>query len=403
MKKITRQEFIKSSLILGVSLPFISSFLVSCEDEQGVVLPKFETNFSGKVIVIGAGASGLCAGYLLQRHNIDFEIIEASSTFGGRVKRATGFADFPIDLGAEWIHASPSILADIVDDPTKNSNIEFITYNPQEISAWNNGKLREHNYASNFYSEYKFKNTTWFGFFERYIVSEFVDKITYNQPIVEIDYSANKVLVRSIDNTVYEADKVLVTVPIKILQGRTINFIPEMPVIKQDAINSISMGDGIKVFIEFKKRFYPDILAIGRLIETLSSSDKVFYDVAFRKDSNKNIFGLFAVQEKASPYTDLNSDQEIVDKILVELDEIYDGKASANYIKHLVQNWSKEPYIKGSYSANGDGLTIDTIKQPLNNRVYFAGEALANNGSATVHGACEDGFQAIKLILTSNT
>ena len=38
------------------------------------------------------------------------------------------------------------------------------------ISVWKDGKLRKRNIASHFYSEYKFKSTTWYGFFEQHIV-----------------------------------------------------------------------------------------------------------------------------------------------------------------------------------------------------------------------------------------
>ena len=57
-----------------------------------------------KIIVIGAGAAGLTAGHLLEQRGIEFEILEAAPIYGGRVRKLEGFADFPIDLGAEWIH-----------------------------------------------------------------------------------------------------------------------------------------------------------------------------------------------------------------------------------------------------------------------------------------------------------
>ena len=67
-------------------------------------------NFEGKVIIIGAGASGLAAAKILQRNNIDYLILEASNRYGGRLKENKTLADFPIDLGAEWIHHLPAVL-----------------------------------------------------------------------------------------------------------------------------------------------------------------------------------------------------------------------------------------------------------------------------------------------------
>ncbi|MEL6180236.1 MAG: NAD(P)-binding protein [Myxococcota bacterium] len=122
----------------------------------------FEVNFRGSVLVIGAGSAGLGAGYLLSRYGIDYQVLEASSRFGGRVMRADGFADFPLDLGAEWIHDDPSILAALVDNPNIGGSIEVIAYSPESISSWRGGRLRRHNWARNFVpQEYKFKRTTW--------------------------------------------------------------------------------------------------------------------------------------------------------------------------------------------------------------------------------------------------
>ncbi len=251
---MTREAFIKNSLALGIGLPFLSTLFTSCEGET-LAVPEFQTDFSGKVIIVGAGAAGMAAAYLLQRYGIDFQIIEASSDFGGRVKRADDFADFPIDLGAEWIHASPSVLAEIIDNPDVSASIDFVTYNPQTFRISDDGTLTQQNFASNFYSEIKLKDTTWYGFFEQYIVPSFRDKLILNTPIMSIDYTAEKVQLTAQNGAVFEADKVLLTAPIKVLQANDIEFVPSLPTEKLATINSIFMGDGLKAFIEFKERF----------------------------------------------------------------------------------------------------------------------------------------------------
>jgi monoamine oxidase len=47
---------------------------------------------------------------VLEENNIRYAILEATDRYGGRLKEDTAFADFPIDLGAEWIHNLPVIL-----------------------------------------------------------------------------------------------------------------------------------------------------------------------------------------------------------------------------------------------------------------------------------------------------
>ena len=67
-------------------------------------------DYNGKVIVIGAGASGLAVAKVLKKNNIDFFVLEAADRYGGRLEKNTTLADFPIDIGAEWIHSNPLVL-----------------------------------------------------------------------------------------------------------------------------------------------------------------------------------------------------------------------------------------------------------------------------------------------------
>ena len=389
---------------MGLGMSFLSMFLESCaqaENEARELVPQISTDFTGKVLIIGAGAAGMSAAYFLERNNIEYELLEASSIYGGRVKRAADFADFPIDLGAEWLHADPIVLSELLDDPKIDANIELITYNPQEISVWNGKNMRRHNWMRNFYSEHKFKSTTWYGFFEKYMIPKIGDKILYNHAVEEIDYQNDKVQLKTSNGQTFEADKVLVTVPIAMLQKKAITFTPALPMQKTEAIQAVDIGEGIKVFIEFEEKFYPDMIVMGGLIGALSASELIYYDAAFRKDAEKHVLALFTVGEKAAPYALLENDEAIINKILGELDEMYEGKASQTYKQHIIQNWSKEPFIGGSYALGYEnrGQNIRDILEPLNDKVYFAGEAIHDEWQSTVNGACESGYEVVKNLL----
>ena len=284
------------------------------------------------------------------------------------------------------------------NDRQSDVDIDIITYNPQTISVWKNGKLRKRNIASNFYSEYKFKNSTWFDFFDELMIPNIRDKIVYNSPVTEIEYSSDKVIVKTSGNKIYEADKVLVTVPLKVLQNNFINFNPSLPDEKIDALSKVEMPDGLKVFIEFSERFYPDIVMFDNLINAAINSNHTYYNAAFGKDSDRNVFALFTVGEPASRYTSLQTEEAIFKKVMGELDAMFDGKASQYYIKHVIQNWSQEPFIQGSYSHYEDYSAMGTLLQPLDDKVYFAGEALASD-SATVHGAGESAYSVLETML----
>ncbi|MEN0048045.1 MAG: NAD(P)/FAD-dependent oxidoreductase [Bacteroidota bacterium] len=394
---MNKRAFLKTFTTLGIGSPFIGTLLSSCEG-KATFFEDFEVDFNGKVLVIGAGAAGLTAGHILNQQNIDFQILEASSIHGGRVKKAADFVDFPIDLGGEWIHTDPSILVTLLNDPQVDANIEVITYNPQTIAVWKNGALKKRNFTSNFYSEYKFKNSTWFDFFDQFIVPSIRDRIAYNSPVNAIDYTGEKVIVKTISGEVYEADKVLVTIPIKILQNEFINFSPSLPAEKISAIQEEQMPDGLKVFIEFSEKFYPDIVMLDSLLDAFINSDHTYYNAAFGKDSDRHVFALFTVGEPASRYTSLQTEEAILKKVMSELDEIFDGKASQYYVQHVIQNWSQEPFIQGSYSYGYSSTEV--LAAPVEDRIYFAGEAINTNGNtSTVHGAGESAYLALEKLL----
>ncbi len=389
---MTRKEFMEQSLRMGVCLPFLPSFLLPTFGGERSILPQFPWNFSGKVLVIGAGAAGLSAAYLLQQYGIDFLLIEAAPVYGGRLKKINDFADFPLDLGAEWIHTHPRVLSAIRNDPKAPTPVEIMDYHPQTIKSWHAGKLNSHHFVRNFYREWKFASTTWFDFFEQFIVPTISDRLVLRAPVSEINYENKKVRVTTQAGEHYEADKVLLTSSIKTLQQQQIAFVPALPLPKTRAINRVYMGEGMKLFIEFRERFYPDILVFDKLSRAMREENKILYDAAFRKESDRHILGLFAINEMAQAYTQLKSEAAIIEKVLGELDEIFDGKASPNYVKHLLQNWSGEAYIQGAYSYTFDGNRrgiVGEIEKPLGNKIFFAGEALSLHHQATVHGACE--------------
>lgn len=392
---MTRDEFIKQCAILGLGSTLLPPFLQSCGKDDDPI----DVNFKGKVLIIGAGAAGLLAGYTLQRHNIDFQILEASSTFGGRVKKTVDFADFPIDLGAEWIHDNPSVLSRLLNDPDAKGSVETIPYNPKDIYNYSDGKLKKQNWANHFYGEYKFKHTTWHDFFEDFVVPGIAAHVQYDSPVTRIDYSGTLVKVTDADGYEYEADRVILTVPVAVLREGDIDFEPALSSDRNKAFINADMGDGLKAFFEFSEKFYPDIVLAGGLLEGLGK-EKAIYNVAFKKDSERHILGLFTAGSDSTPYTKLGSDEAIFQAIMKELDEMFDGKATKYYKQHVIQNWSANPYIKGSYSHYGDDYAdiIATLSEPLDNKVFFAGEAYADDWS-TVHGAGLSGISVAETIL----
>lgn len=394
---LRRRELLQRGLFLGLGLGLGSPLFQACGDPSPEPI---KVNFSGKVLIVGAGASGLMAAYTLQKYNIDYQVIEAHSMFGGRLKKASDFGDVPIDLGAEWLHDEPRTLSNLINDPANKNAVQLIPYNPDQIYTWDGENLHNHNWANSFYAEYKFKQS-WYDFFADNIVAPLKTPIVYNSPVTEIDYSSSKVRVKTVKGDVYEGDKVLVTVSLAILQSKAISFSPALPNDAITAIDRTEMPGGLKVFIEFSEQFYPDIVLNGSLLGD-NSQEKIYYNAVFKKDSKKHILGLFTVGEPAEQFLKLPNNEAIYKAVMQELDQMFNNRASQTYVKHVIQNWSAEPYIKGSYSYHDD-TSEEALKaallKPHNNRLFFAGEALAPSATSTVHGAGFSGVAACRTIL----
>lgn len=439
-----RRHFIKQSTLLSIGgLLIPSTFFSACRKET-----LFEDiNYDGKVLIIGAGAAGLYAGYTLKSKGINFQILEASSKYGGRLGKLTNFADFPIDTGAQWLHGKNNILGDLIaKSNTKISlddsgakywfNNQLVADLPQSIDIFEGDDLPDLSYKDyaiqkGFGNEYTFIveniagdqgaaasrlsvsynnleeenwnsgdddfkfQETYFDLIDNQIASQVKDKIQLNTVVTKIDYSQSTIIVTDSNNNIYSVDKVIITVPIPILKSSDIQFIPLLPSEKTTAFSKIGMDAGMKVFLKFSSKFFDENI-IGGAICAAYADDSV------GKAVNDNVLLAFVMGEQAEFLTSLGSDSAITTALLQELDTMYNGQASSSFISSHVQNWTTNPFIKGaySYSTIGMGDARKIAAQSVDEKLFFAGEAMNINGHhQTVHGAVETGYREVINIL----
>ena len=385
---MNRKEFIKMCGLLGIGIPLQAS-MYSCNGDDPI-LP------AGKVLIIGAGAGGLTAGHLLSQRGVDFEILEASSTYGGRMKRTLDFVDFPIPLGGEWLHVEKGVLSEIVNDASVSIDVPTTPYDPNvDYGLFQGQRITVEEVG--FTIDQKFIGSSWFDFFEQYVVPSVQSKIRYNKVVESIDYSGDQVIVRT-GTEEFTADKVIVNVPVKLLQNGAISFTPALPNDKADAINNVTVWDGCKAFIEFSEKFYPAFVAFD--IQPESAGQKLYYDAAYGQNSSRNVLGLFAVGTGTLPYVNL-SDTALIEYMLNELDEIFDGQASANYIKHTFQNWNEEPFANGAYIFDDENWRrVRTLGESVGNKLYFAGDAYTTGDDwSSVHAAARSAIRAVQELV----
>ncbi len=354
-----------------------------------------------RVIVIGGGAAGMTAAARLIDAGLDVVLLEASGVLGGRMARDTTLADFPIDLGAEWIHDDPEVLGDILGLGWTLTDVETIVYQPQTYQFYNNGSLRNRNLLRLTYEETKFLDTTWYGFFERFVMPKIAPSVRLNTGVDWIEHSLDGVRVQTTSGDVLEADRVIVAAPISALQTGRIKIANGFDGWKSPALNEVGFGQGLKVFLKFKEQFYPDLLIEDSVWDQTDDSwdSKLYYNAAFGKNTSDNVLGLFNVAQGDLPWSQLSADQ-LVAAVLDNLDEIYDGEPRALFEGAVTKLWSQEPHIGGSYSMdNNSDYDIEEILAPIDGHIYFAGEALGGDAQSTVQGAAYSGVDAVERIL----
>jgi len=116
---ISRRQFIERSALATCGILLGNSALSAAA-----------TSKKPKVIIIGAGFSGLAAAYSLKKKNIDFIILESRSRIGGRVFSHTmdEAEKLVIELGAEWVGASHNRLISLTEEmELKLENNQFDT------------------------------------------------------------------------------------------------------------------------------------------------------------------------------------------------------------------------------------------------------------------------------------
>jgi len=369
--------------------------------EETAIQKNYE--FLGKVVIVGAGSSGLAAAKILEQNNIEYVILEATDRYGGRLKKDTTLADFPIDIGAEWIHSNPRVLNVIKGKPGDQIDEELVPYKLKSAARWDGKKLKPvskstRDFMYNFMPESKFKNSTWYDFVNDNIAKDVTQNIVYNSVVESIDYSGKQVEITTSEGKTYEADKVLVTVSIGVLKSNDISFVPELNSEKKKAIESITFNQGFKVALKFSDKFYPDAIECK-----VKSGEKVFYDIAFGKNAETNVLGFLCVGDESENYYALNSEQDIVNQLIKELDEMLDGKASQTYMnEYLLENWGQYEFTQGTWTQafQEKESNLKVLNTPLANMVYFAGEINDPYKQMGVPGAILSGFYSIDKLLT---
>lgn len=429
---------------------------------------------SQAIIIIGAGASGLMAARVLARAGRQVIILEARNRTGGRIYSVTGNQQtVPHEWGAEFIHGSlPETLAllqeaglaiDQVSGTTlqvQGGNLfsmddfgeqwhmieqrlrslkhdttlaEFIRHNfdaERELQSINLIK----GYAEG-YDAADIERASTFALREEWLhessgpnfrirggynrLMEFLLQtcqqagviIHLEQAVKEIHWTENNVKVISRNNSEWHGARVIVAVPLGVLQQQhkdsAIEFFPDIPLHKK-ALAALGYGAVVKLLIDFREAFWTtqkSIIGLSEMRELgFLISDASIPTWWTQFPSKSSLLTGWLAGPRAMKWNGLDEKlmQEAAVLSLAGLFNISVDSLTNNIRSFKAINWSEDPYTLGAYTyATPESSTsIKVLKEPLKETLFFTGEHCYHGPCiGTVEAALVSGRMAAERLL----
>jgi monoamine oxidase len=224
----------------------------------------------------------------------------------------------------------------------------------------------------------------------------------------------------------FTASRVVITLPLGVLQADSENlasmrFLPELPENKRTAIRLLEMGQAIRIVLRFRSRFWEklDIPGTGGR-EDLEQLGFIHYPeapiptwwtllpvrapmlVGWTGGSNAEKLITAATRSGAiDPAQVLNLAIESLRQIF----GIPETKLRELLVASYTHDWHYDPFACGAYAyLPVGGLDAQNeLARPVDDTLFFAGEATSVGHIGTVHGAIETGRRAAKEILNAES
>jgi monoamine oxidase len=229
-------------------------------------------------------------------------------------------------------------------------------------------------------------------------------EISRNKDVKSIELGTGGVRIRCADGSAYAASQALVSVPLPILQQ--IAFTPALPR-KMEAAKQIGFGTVIKTLLRFKSRWW--IHARGQNFERMFfmlSKEAIPTWWTQYPEPHATLTGWLAGPRAQALAK--SSDAEIIELALLSLANIF--KVSLENLRGemlvaRVINWTADPFARGAYSypTPESDAAVEELLQPVEGRLFFAGEGLyRGEATGTVEAALSSGQAAAARILSAH-
>ena len=235
--------------------------------------------------------------------------------------------------------------------------------------------------------------------------------VRFRSAVKLIRYSAtddSAATVQTVNGDTFEADKVVLTVPLGVLKDSAISFDPPLPENKASCIERMGFGLLNKVVLVYKEQFWEsDRDGWGLLNDAddqhdaadqaayASNRGRFYYFWNWAPASGRPILVAF-MAGAAAEYTEVADNSALVDEATTRLRQIFTNRHVPKPVEVIVTRWKSDPFSRGTYSYVGPRTQhgdYDIMAEPVG-PIHFAGEATCGGYPATVHGAYLSGLRA---------
>lgn len=217
-------------------------------------------------------------------------------------------------------------------------------------------------------------------------------------PVTAIDWSGPQIEVTT-PGGVIEARAVVITVSTGVLAAESIMFTPALPLWKQEAIDRVPLGKANKVALRI---------------------DPAHFDVAEHSSASMPFGSEGAINFQFRPFgTSLASaylagplcsrlEQEgqaaMIDAVTTALVTMLGSDIAQHITATVATGWERDPLFRGAYAAAqpGHALARLDLARPIDDRLWFAGEATSPEFFSTCHGAHQTGIATVEAVQAAN-
>lgn len=225
--------------------------------------------------------------------------------------------------------------------------------------------------------------------------------VRFDTTVTRIERVGREVRVTT-DRGVFAAERVLVTLPLGVLQAGAVEFVPGLPAPLQEAVDGLGFGNRHRLVLEFPRAFWDRAREVFGKAGVRHGRYGRGEHLTFlnREPSTGRPILTMETIESFADHMETVGVRGAVRRAMQELRLVF-GPAVPAPVRVAASRWGSDPRFLGSYSGwpVGTGPELNRrFQEPIAGRVFFAGEHAEPDYPSTVHGALLSGLRAARAI-----